>query len=162
MSGMLLYGALSALAVVGALTVVLTRDVMRLALGLGAFFLAAAGLFAAFGFGFLALAEIFVYVGGVLVLVLFAIMLVHRSEGGEPRLESRHDLIALIACVGISAFLVVMLRPVAPGLSPATGATLDQLGRMLLGPLLPQFELAGVLLLAALVAVVSIAGGRDR
>jgi len=157
-----LFWALAALAATGALTVVFTRDVLRLALGLGAFLLALAGFFALFGFGFLALAEIFVYVGGVLVLVLFAIMLVHRTDVGSPQLESRHDLLAAVACAGVSVLVIVMLRPLAPALVTARGAGVDALGDALLGDMLPQFELAGLLLLAALVAVVSIAGGDER
>jgi len=151
--------ALSALAAIGAVAVVFTRDVLRLALGLGAFLLALAGFFALFGFGFLALAEIFVYVGGVLVLILFAIMLVHRTEAGSPLLESRHDPLAAVACLGVSVLAIVMLRELAPSALPSVGTDVDALGEVLLGDLLPQFELAGLLLLTALVAVVSIAGG---
>lgn len=158
----LLFWALAALAFAGALTVLLTRDVMRLAIGLGAFLLAVAGFFAWFGFGFLALAEIFVYVGGVLVLLLFAIMLVHRARPGEPELESRHDLTAAIACVGIAGFGVTMLRPLAPALTTAERTGVDALGDLLLGPMLPQFELAGLLLLVGLVAVVVISGGESE
>jgi len=157
-----LYWALAALAFTGAATVVLTHEVMRLALGLGAFLLAVAGFFALFGFGFLALAELFVYVGGVLVLVLFAIMLVHRSGAGTPSLETRHDVLAAIACAGVLGFFVMMLRPVAPALSSAAATGPEILGTELLGRMLPQFELAGLLLLAALVAVVAISGGEGE
>jgi len=156
-----LFWGLSALAVIGALVVVFTRDVMRLALGLGAFLLALAGYFALFGFGFLALAEVFVYVGGVLVLLLFAIMLVHRSTPGQPSVTSRHDLLAAVACAGIFGLFVMFMRPLQPTVSEAITGGVDGLGAMLLGPMLPQFELAGVLLLAALVAVVSVSG-RDE
>jgi len=155
----LLFWALALLCWVGALTVILSRDVMRLALGLGVFLLGVAGFFALFGFGFLALAEIFVYVGGVLVLVLFAIMLVHRSTPGAPTLDSRHDLLALVACAGLFGFLLMFLRSIAPDISSASAVGPDALGAVLLGDLLPQFEIAGVLLLTALVAVVSISGG---
>lgn len=155
-----LYWALVALALVGASFVVFGRDVTRLALGLGAFLLAAAGLFALFGFGFLSLAEIFVYVGGVLVLVLFAIMLVHRAEPGKPSLTSRHEPAAALACVGIFGFVVLALRPLAPRLADASSAV-DALGSVLLGKMLVHFELAGSLLLVALVAVVSVSGGDD-
>lgn len=152
--------ALGALALIGAATVVFTRDVTRLALGLGAFFLALAGLFGMIGFGFLALAELFVYVGGVLVLVLFAIMLVHRGEPGRPGLESRHDSLAAVACAGISAFIVYSLLPLADSLRPAA-TNAEELADMLLGTMLVPFELAGALLLVALVAVIAVSGG-DR
>ncbi len=156
------FWSLAACAAIGALTAVLTRDVMRLALGLGLVLLATAGFFALFGFGFLALAEVFVYAGGVLVLVLFAIMLVHRAEPGMPSLSSSHSSLVFGACLGLFAFLVSYLRPLATSLSPSSGGGVDALGTVLLGEMLLPFELAGLLLLAALVAVVSVMGGDRR
>lgn len=159
MSFTLMFWALTALAFLGGALVVLTRDVTRLALGLGAFLLAVAGFFALYGFGFLALAELFVYVGGVLVLVLFAIMLVHRAKPGAPALEVRHDVLAAVACLGIVGFVLVAFRQVGAvsPLGPSTGPS--ELGELLLGRMLPQFELAGALLLAALIAVVAVSEG---
>lgn len=157
-----IFWGLAAVALAGALAVVLVSDVMRMALGLGAFLMAVAGFFAYYGFGFLALAELFVYVGGVLVLVLFAIMFVQRTGTGAPLLESRLDSLAVVSCVALSAVLFAMLRPLAAGFSaaPIAGASQD-LSQVLLGRLLPQFEAVGLLLLVSLVAVVVIVGG-DR
>jgi NADH-quinone oxidoreductase subunit J len=153
---------LSVVALIGALAVVFVRDVMRMALGLGAFLMAVAGFFAFYGFGFLALAELFVYVGGVLVLVLFAIMLVQRSGAGAPVLESRVDALALVSSAAIAILLFVMLRPLAATFSAAAlGGGPRELANTLLGRLLPQFEAVGLLLLVSLVAVVVIVGG-DR
>lgn len=162
MSGIASAGLLFALAVValaGALTVVLVREVMRMALGLGAFLLALAGLFAYFGFGFLALAELFVYVGGVLILILFAIMLVHRTGSGDTRLGLRHPFVPAIAALLLGALLYSMLRSAvsAIGAVSPSGGTAELAGE-LLGPLLPQFEIAGALLLVALVVVVLVSG----
>jgi NADH-quinone oxidoreductase subunit J len=154
-----LFYALATLALIGAATVVMTRDVTRLALGLGAFLLSLAGYFALYGFGFLAMAEIFVYVGGVLVLVLFAIMLVHRASPGSPELSTGHDSLAAVACLGIFGFVVMALNPVVLGAGSESSSNPDKLGALLLGEMLPQFELAGLLLLAALVAVVAVSGG---
>lgn len=159
---MVLLGGLGALCLVGAATVVFAREVMRLVLGLGGFLLGVAGLFAWLGFGFLALAQLFLYVGGVLVLVLFAIMLVHRSAPGQPSLSSRHDVLAAISAAGIAGFAFIMLRPAVDAAeASARVATTDGLAEVLLSSMLPQFEIAGLLLLAALVAVVAVSGG-DR
>jgi NADH-quinone oxidoreductase subunit J len=157
-----LFWLLALVAVVGALEVLLARDVMRMALGLGAFLLSIAGFFAYYGFGFLALAELFVYVGGVLVLILFAIMLVHRGPGGAPTLESRPYPLFVVASLSVSALLFVMVRPLAGyfGTGGIAGGPAELSG-LLLGPMLPQFESVGALLLAALVAVVLVMGG-DR
>jgi NADH-quinone oxidoreductase subunit J len=146
----------------GALAVVFAREVMRMALGLGAFLMAVAGFFAYYGFGFLALAELFVYVGGVLVLVLFAIMLVQRSGTGAPVLESRADALAVVSSAAVAVLLFAMVRPLAARFStPAAVGGARDLSAALLGRLLPQFEAVGLLLLVSLVAVVVIVGG-DR
>lgn len=162
MTEQVLFGALGVAALAGGLVAVTTRDVTRLALGLGVLFLALAGSFALFGFGLLALAEVFVYVGGVLVIVIFAIMLVHRSTPGQPSLETRHDPLAMVACAGVFALGVLALRPLALSATGGAGAGVDDVGAVLLGPLLPQFEFAGLALLVALVAVVAISAGGER
>ncbi len=150
-------------AFLGALGVVITRDVMRLILGLGILLLSVAGLFAVAGASFLAVAEVFVYVGGVLVLFLFAIMLVHRSEGAKLVLESRHDLLSVVVAAGTFFMVVSTLGPVASELDPAVmGSGVEVLSDALLGSMLFHFEVAGVLLLAALVAVVTILGSERR
>ena len=157
------FWALAAVTLVGALTVVLARDVMRMALGLGAFFLGVAGFFAYYGLGFLALAELFVYVGGVLILFLFAIMLVHRSGAGAPDLGNRFDPLAIVAALGVAAVLFMMLRPLATSVGVIHGGgSTAALGAMLTGPLVVQFEAVGALLLVGLVAVVLVMGGDRR
>jgi len=157
-----LFWLLAAAALFGAVVGVFAREVMRMALGLGVFLLALAGFFAYYGFGFLALAELFIYVGGVLVLVLFAIMLVQRTGAGVPALESRFSVPALVASAGLSALLFASLYTLGVQFEAnAVDASPQALSAALLGPLLPQFELAGLVLLASLVAVVAIVGG-DR
>ena len=71
-----------------------SRDMLRMGLGLGAFLIAVAGMYLYFSMPFLAVAQVFVYVGGVLVLILFAIMLLHTRETGaaDPRIQARHRL----------------------------------------------------------------------
>lgn len=159
-SSQVVFWLLAAGSLAGAVTVVFSRDVSRMALGLGAFLLAVAGWFLYFGQTFLAVSQVFVYVGGVLVLVLFAIMLVHRTEGGDPALESRHDIDVITVAVSVFLIMVFSLRSVWPLMTegPVPSATAD-VSAQLLGRYLPHFEAAGLLLLAALVAAVVIAGG---
>jgi NADH-quinone oxidoreductase subunit J len=124
--------------------------------------LAVAGLFGALGFGLLAVAEIFLYVGGVLVLFLFAIMLVHRPSANRPSIESRPTVIAVIAAAVVFA-AVFALGVAAPGMTrTAVAMTAKSPADVLLGDMLAQFELAGVLLLGALAAVVALMTGGER
>lgn len=153
--------ALGAAALFGALMAVFTREVARLGLGVGLFLLSVAGLFAVRGFAFLAVGELFLYVGGVLVLLLFALLLVHRGKSSGSALESRHDPLAAVAAAGLGAFIFAFARPVLDSSSDAKW-TLADVGERMLGKQALQFELAGLLLLAALVAVVLISGEERR
>lgn len=156
------FWGLSFLAVIGAVVSVTSHDILRTAAGLGAFLLAVAGYFALYGAGLLALAEIFLYVGGVLVLMLFAIMLVHRSERGRPDLETRATVPSVLAPLALVFTLVVVFAPLGQTVtSSSVTAGPDQVATELLGRYLPQFEVAGLLLLAALAAVVAVMGGDD-
>ncbi len=151
--------AIGVVALLGALVVVATKEVMRLIFGLGTVLLSVAAFFAVAGASFLAVAEVFVYVGGVLVLFLFAIMLVHRAEGTRPVIQSRPDVLSLVIAAGTFFMIVSTLQPAVSTIEPAAMKTgVEALSTALLDPLLAHFELAGVLLLGALVAVVAILG----
>lgn len=162
-TGTALFWILSACTLAGALYVVLAREVMSVVLGLGTVLLGLAGLFAYLGFGFLALAQLFLYVGGVMVLFLFAIMLVHRSDGGVPRMVNRVDALFISASAALGLLVLAMLAPAAPKVAASAGAGgPSQIAGVLLGEMLPQFEAVGVLLLLALVAVVLVMAGDRR
>jgi NADH:ubiquinone oxidoreductase subunit 6 (subunit J) len=160
-SWVVLWWALAAITVAGALVLMLSREVMRAMLGLGCFLLGLAGLYAYYAVPFLAVAQVFVYVGGVLVLFLFAIMALHRDERGRSLLERRFDIGAAAVALGLPALVAVLLRPLWASMSaiPIAHVSADALGSTLLGPMLPQFEAAGIALLAALVAALAIGGG---
>ena len=146
----------------GALSVVLTKDVMRMAIGLGVFLLGVAGMFLYYGHAFLATAQVFVYVGGVLVLMLFAVMVVHRAQGGRPIMEIRHDIGAAAIAIGVAAMFVLSLRTSVGGWLPEGGVAGTSIASELLGNSIVVFELAGGLLLIGLIAVLVIVGSGER
>ena len=165
MTAQIAFWVLAAVTLGGAATVVVSRDLARMVLGLGAFLLGVAGWFLYFTHAFLAAAQVFVYVGGVLILVLFALMLVHRTEAGRPDLESRHGLDSALVALGVFVLIVQSLRGVWGGMTTVReGASggLDALSSLLLGDYLVHFEAVGLLLLAALVAAIVITGGERR
>lgn len=152
-----LFAGFGLVAVIGALYAVLTRYLLRAIVALGAFLTAVAGEFYLLAADFIAVVQIFVYVGGILVLMLFALML---SASGV-----RHPL-AAIDRPGLGAVLAYaigggLLWASWTGESPAATALPDDavgaLGRALLGSQLGPFELMGVILLASVVAALSIA-----
>lgn len=148
----------------GAVGVLLARELMRLLIALGLFLLGVAGLYLYEGLALLATSQVFLYVGGVLVLLVFGVMVVHRSGGGRVSVTSRHDIGSAAIAVGVAMMLGFGLSDLGLPLLPdagsaAAGATASS--GALLGARLPAFELAGALLLVALVAVVVIVGGRS-
>ncbi len=160
MSATLLWWGLAVLTVAGAAVVLLTREMMRMILGLGAFLLGIAGLYAWLGFGLLAVAELFVYVGGVLVLFLLAITAMGRDADARA-IVRRFDLGAALISIGLAVVLVVALRGLLPAAVPVSGVTVESTADYLLGVWLPQFEIAGVVLLAGLAAALAIVQGGD-
>jgi len=156
----LLWWGLAALTLAGAAVVLLTREMMRMIIGLGAFLLGIAGLYAWLGFGLLAVAEIFVYVGGVLVLFLLAITAMGRDS--DSRSIARHfDIGAAVISAGLAVVLVLALQGLLPASVPVAGVTVEKTADALLGGWLPQFEIAGVVLLAGLAAALAIVQGGD-
>jgi len=144
----------------GAITVVSTRDVMRLILGLGMFLASVALYYLYYGLGFLAVAELFLYVGGVLVMMVIAIMTVHRSAETEPILTNRHSVGAAVVSTMLFALLVFGLSGAVPvttlgGQDPGIAA----LGDAFLGVFLAHLEIVGGFLFIGLVAVLAITGG---
>ena len=93
----------AALAVAGALGVVTLRDPMYCAVSLLTSFLAVAVLFLLRGGEFLAVVQIFVYGGGVMVLFLFVIMLVNQDQLRETKKYGSHWLIAVLVVLALGA-----------------------------------------------------------
>ena len=148
--------------VAGAAGSAFTRDVTRLVISLGVFLLGVAAAFLVMGSPLAAVSQVFVYVGGVLVLVLFALMVVRRSDGEKPTVSTRHDIGAAVIALGVFVLLVAVMAPVATDPLPVV-VDPGAVGAALLGQGLVAFELAGVLLLAALLAVlVIVKAGDDR
>ncbi len=142
--------------------VVFAREAVRLFLSLGGFLLAVAATFLVLRHPLVAVAQVFLYVGGVLVLLLFALMVIRRGTDERLAVRSRKDPGAALISFGV--FLLLALGA-APVLGTTGGPVVEpsEVGAYLLGPGLVVFELAGVLLLAALLAIlVIVKAGEDR
>jgi NADH:ubiquinone oxidoreductase subunit 6 (subunit J) len=159
-SATLLWWGLAVLTAVGAVSVLAAREMMRMLIGLGVFLLGLAGFYAYYGFELLAVAEVFVYVGGVLVLFLFAITSMGRDREGRA-IGRKFDAGAAIVSVSVGAVLAIALRSALPATASSAGASVEKTADALLGSMLPHFEVVGVLLLVALAAALAIVGGGE-
>jgi NADH-quinone oxidoreductase subunit J len=139
--------------------VVLARSLIYNAFALLFTFFGVAGLYVLLGADFLAATQLLVYVGGILVLLLFGVMLTHKLYDLELRSEVTQFAPSLvIAMVGVFGLLgVIAVRTqwaVGPGRPPA--ATTKEIGRLFMGQFILPFEAASILLLVALLGAAMI------
>jgi len=152
---------LASAVVVGSIGVVLLSNIVYSAFLLGGVFMAVAGLYLLLNASFVAAAQVLVYVGAVNVLILFAIMLVNKTEELKPvkGLTIRRFLSGGV-CAGLLAlmFRVVLTTPWAvPGPSSIGEASTERIGEHLFTDYLLPFELASVLLLMAMIGAIVLA-----
>lgn len=155
--------ALAVLAVAGAAWVALARNIIHSAFALLATFLGVAGLYALLSADLVAVIQLLVYVGGVLVLILFAVMLTSRI--GEARVSNTSFGVVPSAIVGAllaGALTYVALSFRAGEPAPALSGSTAAIGEALLGEYVLPFEVISVVLLAALLGGVTLARGPRR
>lgn len=162
------FWAFAFLVVAGALGTVTFRNAVHGAVGLTASLVGVAGIFLLQGAEFLSVAQIIVYVGGIMVLFLFVIMLVNVGRSAGERRFSPNAKLAAALCLGLGGLVLYFLfsRPLvlAPALAestPAQGNT-ERIGNALFTSYLLPFEIVSVLLLAALIGSVVLAGKRPE
>jgi len=153
----------AALALGGAIFTVTRRSPVHSAVSLIVSLLGVAGLYLLQRAEFLFAAQIILYVGGVMVLFLFVIMLVNLEEAARERQFNGQLWLALasIAGIAVAAFYLIGKAAAEWG-KPQPAATLagsnvERLSDVLFHEYLLPFELVSVLLLAAMVGAVLMA-----
>ena len=168
-----LFYALSALAILFALGVVLAKSPMMSVLSLLGTFFCLSVIYLLAGFQFMAAAQVLVYAGAILVLFLFVIMLLNlgdisaAADGGPSLLSSTTSKIAVVVSVAIALALLIAssqealngapLEPRSEGIDSMSGLATELFGRYSL-----PFEAMSVLLLATMVAVIVLAKRQRR
>jgi NADH-quinone oxidoreductase subunit J len=157
---------LAAFAVTTAITMVMQRNPVMSAIYLIGNFFSLAALYLLLRAQLLAVLQIAVYTGAIMVLVIFVIMLLNL--GDEARLMERITLragagIALV-CGLLLEIIYIIFGSEPPAMPAALAApnlgTVESLGSALFGKFLLPFELTSILLLAAIVGAVVLARRR--
>ena len=158
----LFFYAFAGIAIVSALLVVTQRNAVHSALALIFTLLSLAGLYLMLYAPFVAGVQIILYVGGVMVLYLFVIMLVNLERSMKEERFNQQWHVALMAAGALAAmFFLVFSRsqsvfPQRVLQFPETQNT-QQIALLLYGKYLLPFEIASVLLLVAMVGAVIMA-----
>ena len=183
-----LFLVIAATGLASALATVLIKNLVRAALALAAFFFAVACLFVLLEAEFLAALQVLIYVGAVSILLMFGIMLTRGVQGTDPASRpSAWQLPGVV--VGLAVFSLLgyaIFQETGLGTQPAWGAidprpaiargtvepggprrrAINDMGRVVGVELMTRyvlaFELAGLLLTAALVGAVAVAHREDE
>ena len=151
-----LFYVFAVLTVGSAAVVAFSSNIVYSAFALMGAFLGVAAMYVFLAADFVAAAQVLIYIGGILVLILFAVMLTHRIGDVEISNRAVGRIPALLVVGGVAAVMMGAIRrtawPVAQSLpdAPSTYAV----GNGFLGPYVLPFELASFVLLAALVGAI--------
>jgi len=170
-----LFYIFAAIAVVSALFVITRKNVVHSAVALAGTLLSVAGIFLTLHAEFLAGVQVIVYVGGILVLFVFVIMLISVEKALHEKQFSGQWTIALITAlllIGELAYVLVKgkdtLQVAPPGTAPESvlgipaGHNAQLVGEALYTNYLLPFEVASILLLVAIIGAVALAKKRTQ
>lgn len=146
-------------AIVSAACIVFTRNVFYGALYLIISLLCVAALYVLSGAEFLAVTQILIYVGGILVVIVFGVMLTSRITGRPLVVQHGNKFIGTVIAILLAGLLVFAFSKasfaIRSGVVPG-GTDLKAIGGGLMTNYLLPFEIAGVLLLIALIGAIVI------
>ncbi len=156
----LCFWILATLTVGSACVVAFSKNIVRSAFSLLLTFWGVAGLYALCGADFLAAAQVLIYVGGILVLILFAVMLTHKISEFKLSNDASYTPISFLAFLSVLLILTFVVTyavdwPELGQVNPQP--TSGPIGQALMREYLLPFEIVSVLLLAALIGAAFLA-----
>ena len=147
---------LSALLIASALAVVLTKNLFHSVLWLALALTGTAGIFLLLDAEFLAAVQLLLYAGGIVTVMVFAIVVTEKLIGERLSQTSRRIAGGAIASILLAWLIVsaVMERPLATTRMPMAGDLTKEIGETVLTRFVLPFELLAVLMLAGLMSAI--------
>lgn len=156
----ILFWLLSAMAIGCALGVILSRNPVKSVLFLIATFFAISGHYLLMNAQFLAIVNIIVYAGAIMVLFLFVIMLMNLNTDAEPQKSRIVQMAAVISGGALFLIIIAALRTVDMNPQPVNAegsiGLIHNLGKVLFQNYVLPFELSSVLFLSAMIGAMVI------
>ncbi|MSO82101.1 MAG: NADH-quinone oxidoreductase subunit J [Acidobacteria bacterium] len=159
----LAFWCLSAVLVGSALAVVLTKNLFHAVLWLALALTGTAGVFLLLDAEFLAAVQLLLYAGGIVTIVVFAIVVTERLVGERISQTSRHITGGAAVSIVLAWLIVsaVMERPLADVRMPMEGDLTRLIGETVLTRFVLPFELLALLMLAGLMGAIYFARPED-
>ena len=152
------FAIIAAIMIIGALRVVTTSNVVHAALWLVVVLAGAAALYVLLAAEFVAITQVLVYIGAVMVLFLFGTMLTRARIGAETDLNNKNWFLGIPVSVLLLATMVIALNDGFGNQkmpTDASVASIQEISDSIYGPyLLPFWALSFVLLAAVIGAIV--------
>ena len=158
----ILFYALSAFAVMSAIMVIVSKSPIHSVLWLILVFFAISGHYILLNAQFLAIVNIIVYAGAIMVLFLFVIMLINMKKDSEPQKQLLVKLVGVVAGGSFLTLLVALVKQTVQIegkkviMSEGTIGLIHPLGKALYSDYVVPFEISSVLFLSAMVGAVII------
>jgi NADH-quinone oxidoreductase subunit J len=161
----LMFYLLAAVVLVPGVCILFSRDIVHAAFWLMASLAGVAGLYLMLGADFLGFAQVLVYIGGILILIIFGLMVTHKEKVSLHQIARKRLLLPALVTGAITLLgLLTAIR--GTSWAGATEAPLEptsaRIGYHLMSDYLLPFEVASILLLVGLVAGVYIARRREQ
>jgi len=160
----IIFWALSALSLISAIMVISSRNPVFSVLWLIVTFFTISGHYILLNAQFLAVVNIIVYAGAIMVLFLFVIMLMNLNKESEPQKNKYLKLAGAVAGGCLLLVLIAALRDTeqkAAELTTGDIGLIQNLGKTLFNEYVVPFEISSILFLTAMVGAV-VLGKRDR
>jgi len=155
---------LALIMIVGAIASVTSRQMLRSVIYLLFVLIGVAGIYFLIDYNFLAAVQLTVYAGGIIVLVIFSVLLVHHIEMElEMAKLSKKLLTGLVCLIGLGIFLSVIYTTNFNVVENSKTTDVTDIGMGLLsygaGGFILPFEVISILLLAAMIGAIIIGKG---
>ena len=151
--GEILFFIIVSLTIVSAYWVVMSPNLVHSAVSLLFTLFGVAGLYVFLFADFIAASQVIIYVGGILVLIIFGVMLTNKIADPMLSNQSQNQIIAGVFCfiLLIFQFQIIFNTNWYIGELLTRESTVNEIGMLLLTTYLLPFEVVSVLLLAALI-----------
>ena len=150
---------LGGITIASAVYVVTSKNLVRSAVALFFTLFGIAGLYILLYADFVAGAQVMIYVGGILVLIIFGVMLTNKMDKPSIANASQNQIVAASVTIVFfiaQVFVIINTKWINNGGDPLE-ETVRDIGRLLMKEYLLPFEIVSVLLLAALIGAATLA-----
>ena len=153
---MIIFNIFILLSIIPSFWVAFSSDIVHAAFSLLFTFFGVAGLYVLLGADFIGVVQVIIYIGGILVLIIFGVMMTERGKMLRLSVQLPGRIFAAILSLIILVGLVLAIIRTPWPIVPSPAAPSAAMGELILSKYLIPFEVVALLLLASLVGAVLI------